>query len=285
MSTSNNCKESASKSNNDLSDAIGCLRLLNIKDNNATAGNVCANCGKEGDDNMNTCNKCKQVKYCNAVCKKVHKKKHKKKCEEHVRLVADHTAKLHDIELFKQQPPQEEDCPICFLRLPTLGTGSKYQTCCGKVICSGCVYAPVYDDQGNEVDNEKCPFCRAPPPFTQKEAIERAKKRFEVDDDYAVYRIGCCYREGMHGYPQDHNKALELYHRAAELGHATAYCSIGYAYQLGQGVEVDNKKAMDYYELGAIRGDADARYNLGTTEEEAGNVDRAVKHYMIATVR
>ena len=29
----------------------------------------------------------------------------------------------HDEELFKQPPP-EEDCPICFLRIPTLKTGS-----------------------------------------------------------------------------------------------------------------------------------------------------------------
>jgi len=48
---------------------------------------VCANCGKEGANNI--CNKCKQVKYCNAVCKKVHKKKHKKDCEEHVRLATE----------------------------------------------------------------------------------------------------------------------------------------------------------------------------------------------------
>ena len=72
---------------------------------------------------MNTCNKCKQVRYCNAVCKKVHKKKHKKECEEHVRLAAQKhneelriAAELHDIELFKQPPPAE-DCPICFIRL------------------------------------------------------------------------------------------------------------------------------------------------------------------------
>jgi len=62
MSTSNNCKEGTSKSNNDLSDAIGYLRLLNINENNATGENVCANCGKEGSsDNMNICNKWKQV--------------------------------------------------------------------------------------------------------------------------------------------------------------------------------------------------------------------------------
>ena len=34
---------------------------------------MCASCGKEGTtDNMNTCNKCKMVNYCNAACKKKH---------------------------------------------------------------------------------------------------------------------------------------------------------------------------------------------------------------------
>jgi len=37
---------------------------------------TCANCGKEGkNDDMNICNKCKKVKYCNATCKKKHRKK------------------------------------------------------------------------------------------------------------------------------------------------------------------------------------------------------------------
>ena len=50
---------------------------------------------------------------------------------------------ISDEELFKQ-PSQKEDCPICFLLLPTLRTGWRYYSCCGKVICSGCAHAPVF---------------------------------------------------------------------------------------------------------------------------------------------
>ena len=122
-----------------------------------TNTSTCGSCGKEGSsDNMNTCNKCKMVKYCNAVCKKVHKKKHKKDCEEHIKHAAELAAKIqrreaeiHDKQLFKQPPMLEGDCPICFLRLPAMQTGKKYKTCCGKVICSGCIHAPLYDDKGN----------------------------------------------------------------------------------------------------------------------------------------
>ena len=241
---------------------------------------VCANCGKEGSDINNTCNKCKQVKYCNAACKKKHRRKHKKQCEEHIRLAAEHAAALHDIELFKQ--PAAEDCPICFLRLPMHQKGSKYMSCCGKKICSGCIYAPVYDDQGNKVVERTCPFCRTPTPKSTEESIEREKKRAEANDAVAIFNQGNYYRDGRNGYPQDADKAFEFYHRAAELGCSEAYCNIGVFYYYGGSVEVDLKKAVHYYELAAIGGGVTARYNLGYLEEVAGNMDRAVKHYIIA---
>jgi len=249
---------------------------------------VCANCGKEGEEIKNLCNKCKVTTYCNAVCKKVHKKKHKKDCEEHVRRAAEkhneelkRAAELHDIELFKQPPPVE-DCPICFLRIPTLHTGSRYQSCCGKTICSGCIHAPLYDHQGNEVDNKKCPFCRTPHPKTDEEIMEREKKRVEAGDPIAIYNQGNHYQDGTYGYPQDLTKALEYWHRAGELGYAEAYSCIGYAYQHGEGVEVDKKKARHYYELSAMGGNEVARNNLGFMEIEAGNFDRGLKHWIIS---
>ena len=200
---------------------------------------TCANCGKEGNsDDMNTCNKCKQVKYCNAACKKKHRHKHKKHCEEHLRLAAKRAAELHDIELFKQPPPNE-DCPICFQLLPTLDMGRRYRSCCGKVICSGCNNAPVYDNQGNKVDNTKCPFCRIPFPKTNEESIERFKKRVEKDDPIAIHNLGCCYRNGEFGFKQDDDKSFELWHRAGELGYSRAYNNIAYAYQFGQGIEAE----------------------------------------------
>jgi len=154
-------------------------------------------------------------------------------------------------------------------------------SCCGKVICSGCVYAPVYDDKGN-VLAENCPFCRTPMPASDEELVERVKKQMETGDAAAIYNIGDYYRDGRKGVPQDIDKALELYHRAAELGYATACCKIGYLYQSGKDVEIDKKKAKHYWELAAMRGDVMARHNLGQMEKDAGNVDRAIKHFMIA---
>ena len=241
---------------------------------------VCANCGKKGDDVNNTCNKCNMVKYCNAACKKKHRHKHNQDCKKHVRLAVEHAAKLHDEKLFQQPPP--EDCPICFERMPSLGSGCKYQSCCGKVICSGCSHAPVYDNQGNEVEGKKkCPFCRTLRP-ADEEIVERLRKRAELNDPFAVYNIGVYHRDGINGFPQDYSKALELWHRAAELGYAAAYNSIGIAYVNGEGVEVEKKKSRHYYELAAIGGNKPARHNLGRGELQRGNLDRALKHFVIA---
>jgi len=283
MSTPNSCNDECI--DDGVYEVIEKLQRINTIDNNV----LCANCGKEGSDISNICNKCKKARYCNAACKKKHRHKHKKDCEEHIRraaekhneelrLTAEHEAKLHDEKLFKQTPP-EEDCPICFIRLPTRKSGSRYMSCCGKVFCSGCCYAPVYDDQGNAVDNQKCPFCRTPHPATDEEVIKRYKVRMELSDAQAMHNVGVYYRDGRNGYPQDYAKALELWHRAAELGYASAYRSIGYAYDMGNGVEVDENKATYYYELSAMGGDVNARYNLGINEAQA---ERALRHHMIA---
>jgi len=275
-STSDSCKDGVSKSSDDVVCEVNdMLNNMSTNDNNVS---ICANCGKEGDNVNNICNKCKMVKYCNAACKKKHRHKHKKECEQYV-------AELHDEALFKQPPYPHGDCPICFLRLPLLDpTGKKYHACCGKVICSGCCYAPLYDHRGNVVREKKCPFCRTPLPKSNEENIQRYKKRVEAGDPIAMYNQGSYYREGRHGFPQDTNKALELFHRAAELGHAKAYCSIGSIYYRGQGVEIDTKRAVHYYEIGAISGDETARYCLGLVEKSTGNLDRAIKHFMIAVV-
>ena len=187
---------------------------------------------------------------------------------------------ISDDELFKQPP--SKDCPICLLCLPTLGSGIVYKSCCGKMICSGCDYAPVYDNLGNEIIEEKCPFCRTPVPTSIEEITERLQKRVELDDAEAIFTVGNFYRRGEDLFPQDDDKAFELFVRAGDIGSAEAYCNVGYAYFNGEGVEKDEKKAKSYFMLAAIGGDEVARYNLGAVEEDAVNMNRALKHYMIA---
>ena len=146
------------------------------------------------------------------------------------------------------------------------------------MICFGCDCAPVKDNRGKVINEKKCPFCRTPAPYSDEEYKERLQKRVEVGDAHAILTLGC---DGEDGFPQDDVKAFELFVRAGELGHADAYNGIGYAYSNGRGVQIDKKKAKYYYELAAIGGNEVARYNLGVVEEKAGNMNRALKHYMI----
>ena len=251
----------------------GATQLIMSPTDNNSQPSACANCGKGGEEaSMNACNKCDLVVYCNAACKKKHRSKHKKECKKRA-------AELHDIELFKLPSPPE-DCPICMLPLPSMDTGHKYYSCCGKEICSGCIHAVAIRDKVEQ----KCPFCRTPAPNSDKEIFGQLNKRIEVGDAGAMFSLGCCYREGIYGLPQDYEKALELYHRAGELGCARAYFNIGNSYYNGEGVERDNKKANHYDELAAMRGSPEARYNLGVEEKRKGFMKRALKHALIATV-
>ena len=223
------------------------------------------------------CAACKLVKYCSRECQIAHRPQHKRECKKRAN-------ELHDEKLFKQPPP-DEDCPICMIRLPTLPKGRVYMACCGKLVCGGCTHAPVYDDKGNRVDDDKqneCPFCRTVAPKSYEKTIKRLEKRIELNDPTAIHNMGVYYSHGQFGLSQNDAKALELWHRAGELGHHKSYFNIGGVYNEGRGVEIDKQKALHYWELAAMGGDVEARHNLGAMEGQAGNMDRALKHFMIA---
>ena len=276
MSTSDKICTDSCKYSDDVFDVNDMLQNMTTADTDNNVS-MCGNCGKGEDEShkLKHCNACMMVKYCNRDCQIAHRPKHKKECRKRA-------AELHDEKLFKQPPPQYGDCPICCIRVPSLDKGWRYMACCGKVICSGCIYAPRYNDKGNKVNNETCPFCRNPYPIRDMETNERLKKRVEAGDAQAIYSVGGYHRVGAYCFPQDMDKALELWHRAAELGFAKSYNNIGHAYNNGIGVEVDKKKAMHYFELAAMGGNEGARHNLGINEGKARNLERALKHLMIA---
>ena len=232
---------------------------------------MCGNCGKGEEESaaLKNCVACKMVKYCSRDCQKAHRSQHKKECRKRA-------AELHDEALFKHSL-QAEECPICFLRLPSIRTGRRYKSCCGKVICSGCIYS-VRLTTGKSM----CPFCRAIAPKTDEEIIKQIKKRAQVDDAQAIHNLACYYYQGKFDLPQDRDKALELWQRAGELGVVNSYYNIGTAYDFDNDHGVDEKKAKHYYELASIGGDEYARHSLGCYECIAGNMDRAIKHCMIA---
>ena len=235
---------------------------------------MCANCGKgeEISGDLKACTACKLVNYCNRECQIAHRPQHKKACKKRA-------AELHNEKLFNE-PPSREECPICMLPLPLDACQVIYNSCCGKDICNGCIYA-MHETGGNNM--KLCPFCKTPPPRSNEEEVERTKKLMEKGNADAFCQLAGSYAQGTCGIPQDWAKANELFLKAGELGCADAYFNLGNAnYERGRGVEVDRKKAIHYFELAAMHGDIDARHNLGVIEGKAGNYLRALKHFIIS---
>ena len=127
-----------------------------------------------------------------------------------------------------------------------------------------------------------CAFCRVPYPSSAEENIKRIKKLADAYNSDATTYLAGWYVRGDGRMPQDWAKANELYLKAGELGCAKAYCNLGISHYHGRGMEVDKKKAKHYYELAAMAGNLEARHNLGSDEYEAGNVHRAMKHFLLA---
>ena len=146
-------------------------------DNNTNTSS-CANCGK-GEENSITlkkCGACKMVKYCSSSCQKAHRPQHKKECKKRA-------AELHEEALFKQPPPPE-DCPICMLPLPD-SRNTHFESCCGRIICSGCILAMEMSEGGNI-----CAFCRASPATSLEENLRRIEKLMDKDNEEAYCKLG-----------------------------------------------------------------------------------------------
>ena len=268
-------------------DAGGCrpppstaLRTHSLNNNmndadETTTTTTCANCGKgeESSGDLRACVACKLVKYCNRECQIAHRPQHKKICKKRA-------AELHDEALFKEQPPTD-DCLICSRPLPLEAGQMTFESCCGNIICAGCIYVMMEEDRKKGELISRCAFCRALPTTSAEGEVERLRKLMKSENSHAFHVLGGRYEHGD-GVPQDFGKANELYLRAGELGCSDGYCNLGYSYRIGRGVEVDKKKAKYYYELAAMNGNVTARHNLGSMEGQAGNIDRAFKHCILA---
>ena len=123
----------------------------------------------------------------------------------------------------------------------------------------------------------KCPFCRKPGPKSEADCDRNMMKRAEANNPDALRSLGTQRREGG-----DYKGAFEYWTKAAELGNVSAHYDLAVMYQLGAGVEKDEKKMLYFLEKAAIAGHPEARCNLGCHELSAGDYGRAVKHFIIA---
>ena len=234
----------------------------------------CASCGiSEIDDiKLKECDGCDLIRYCSDECRENHKAEHEEDCKKRA-------AELRDELLFKQPDSSHlGDCPICCVPLP-INVVNSMMSCCSIDVCMGCRFANQFKEMERRLI-PSCPFCREPTLITDEEWDERRMKRVEANDPYAVYQLGGDqYNKG------DYSTAFEYFARAAELGFLVAHHDLGNMYRMGHGVEKDMGKAMYHYEEAAIGGHPESRYNLGSAEWNNRNIERALKHYIIAATQ
>ncbi len=231
------------------------------------ADDICASCGIAEVDSikLKECDDCDLVKYCSDICQENHREQHEEECNQR-------KAELHDKELFTQ--PEETcygECPICFLPLPLDQSKFRFHSCCCKLVCIGCSYANLISN-----GDDRCPFCREPSVNVEEEHDKRVMKRVKVNDPNALLKMGTKrHEEG------DYHGAFKYWAKAAE-GNKGAHYNLSVMYDRGEGVEKDEEKKVYHWEKAAIGGHPDARHYLGCEEEDNGNVERAVKHFVIA---
>ncbi|EJK48939.1 hypothetical protein THAOC_32222 [Thalassiosira oceanica] len=235
---------------------------------------ACANCGKQGSDTvkLRKCTACRLVKYCGVDCQRAHRKQHKKACKQRV-------AELKDEQLYSQGHERQEGdfCPICALPIlfPRVDH-SFFKACCMKRICRGCSLAARKRGMFN------CPFCRAPLPGDDADALAMVQARVAKKDPEAINFLGEKYCEGDFGLEKDRRKAVELWTEAAELGSIEAIFNLGVAYYYGDGVQEDNAKGIEFWSKAAMQGHVVSRHSLGNHEGRKGNYDRALRHYLVS---
>jgi len=79
----------------------------------------------------------------------------------------------------------------------------------------------------------------------------------------AKFRLARLLQEGEGGVKKDLKAAFNLYQEAAAAGNIEAQNWLGYSYEYGLGVDVDNAKAAEWYKKSADAGLAIGQNNLG----------------------
>jgi len=84
--------------------------------------------------------------------------------------------------------------------------------------------------------------------FDNIEPVEWLQRAIDQGHAKAWYALGCQYSiPKFAGGLEDDEKEIMCYHKAAELGVAEAYYELGIHYNQGWKVELDKKKAFEYF--------------------------------------
>jgi len=106
----------------------------------------------------------------------------------------------------------------------------------------------------------------------------------EADDIEGYIGMARLYYYGK-GMQVNYKKALEYYSIAEEINEPVAFFAIGRMYRLGQGVEKNVSTAKEYYRRGVHFGSVQSLRALGEIELESGNKILGLYYRILAVVK
>ncbi len=121
---------------------------------------------------------------------------------------------------------------------------------------------------------------------------KREKISIEIDPDRMVMMnpalasdLAYDMEKGLDGFTKNYDAAFKLFTTVIEKrDEPRAYNNLGWMYQRGLGVEKDTKKALEYYQKAADKGDAAAMVNIGNYYEALKDYKEAGKWYLLAAL-
>ena len=194
--------------------------------------------------------------------------------------------------------PHEDACVLCCYPFPLSENESTYQSCCGEMICNGCVIAqkrtliigtnvmkPIANSKEEDLEFititgskqvMECPFCRKPYAITFKESLKRLWTRIdEYKDPNAMNGMGRFYLGGKCGLTRNAKKGEALFKRAYDLGDPSAANNLSLLYRDHVSDKARKIKYLEYLVEGARRGNTHCMINIGRYVAKSGNHEDA----------
>ena len=184
----------------------------------------------------------------------------------------DSTKPNNDPDLWKPHS-LPEDCPVCFVPLPTDVCTSVYLDCCSRTICNAC---NAENDRALYITNRKrekkeqppmeasCAFCRTPVPKNGETSTKRILDRVNNGDPRAMLHLSKLYKAGTDHLPKNESKSVELLQRAVDAGSIEAIGMLGLGLLSGEiGLAQDEKKGLEFILYAVRMGDLMSRHSVG----------------------
>jgi len=169
-------------------------------------------------------------------------------------------------------PPHEDlICPICVEELPKNATKFIRLICCGKGLHPSCMQDILKSNLTREQKNT-CVMCRAKLSMNSKKEMQCIRKHVKKKKAWAQQILADHYLTGDgFGITQSSEKAMELFHKAAEQGDIGSMRQIGHLYYQGSdSIKADAKKGREWMIKAAAHGDCDAVGYLKVMDNIAG---------------